>query len=360
MSKINKFFGSILLLVFAHFSAGFTLIELVAMPSVKITKYSIEHYFNPDGSEISLVRGETKVVTSFEPIRCVEPVDEFLKSLLKTDKIEHDIPPVKKNHFALDNLYIQSNTSLSVQNKKEEDEESSDSQNVFNYATRFGNIKIRVNDKVFEPKGGLFFLDYIQINKGEKVIDIGTGSGILGIAAAKAGAEVYATDVNTEIINLAQYNAKDNGVTINVSAGSYFADYSKEDFDVIIANLPQEIIPRECISDLGDCSVTLDRGSKGNEVLMDFLDILPRHMNEFSRAYIGVYTLSYYFDVIQKISSHFQARLLGVKVEETHNFVSSYEQFYSDLNANGNICLFKRDGEWKAMAYIFELRKIKT
>ncbi len=356
MRKIHKFFGYLLLILFVHFSAGFTFTELVSMPSVKITKYSIEHYYNSDGSEIILELGETKIVRSFDPIRYVEEADGCLRYILKTDKLEHDIPPVKKNHFELAAPFILSTNVISVQNKKEEDSEFPGLDNAHDYTTRFGTIKIAVNDKVFAPQGGLFFLDHIKINKGEKAIDIGTGSGIIGIAAAKVGADVYATDISADIINLAQYNAQQNGVTLKTSVGGYFADFSEENFDVIIANLPQEIIPQSYANQIGECSLTLDRGSKGNEVLMDFLDILPQHMNEYSRAYVGVYTLSYYLETMHKISSLFQARLLGAKVEGTHDFVANYEQYYSELNASGNICLFKRDDQWKAMAYIFELK----
>jgi ribosomal protein L11 methyltransferase len=51
---------------------------------------------------------------------------------------------------------------------------------------------------------------------GKKVYDIGCGSGILGIAAAKLGASVVMTDIDPTSVLTAQKNAEKNGVSDKV------------------------------------------------------------------------------------------------------------------------------------------------
>ena len=57
-----------------------------------------------------------------------------------------------------------------------------------------------------------------QIHGGETVFDIGCGSGILGIAAAKLGAgKVYCTDLDAKAVKVAGENTAENGVDSQVS-----------------------------------------------------------------------------------------------------------------------------------------------
>ena len=57
-----------------------------------------------------------------------------------------------------------------------------------------------------------------KIHGGETVFDIGCGSGILGIAAAKLGAgKVYCTDLDAKAVKVAGENTAENGVDSQVS-----------------------------------------------------------------------------------------------------------------------------------------------
>lgn len=51
-----------------------------------------------------------------------------------------------------------------------------------------------------------------EVRLGDRMLDMGTGCGVNGILAARAGAEVLALDVNPEAIRAAQDNARRNGV----------------------------------------------------------------------------------------------------------------------------------------------------
>ncbi len=76
--------------------------------------------------------------------------------------------------------------------------------------------------------------DYIRPEANQHVADIGTGSGILAIGAAKLGAEsIFATDIDPLAARIAGENAKVNGVHVEI------ADRfdSATQYDVLVANI---------------------------------------------------------------------------------------------------------------------------
>ncbi|MGH2349600.1 MAG: 50S ribosomal protein L11 methyltransferase [bacterium] len=77
---------------------------------------------------------------------------------------------------------------------------------------------------------------------GSRVIDVGTGSGILAIAAAKLGASVLALDSDPVAVAVARQNASHNGVAsgVDVREGSLLNGVSGQ-ADLITANLTAEI-----------------------------------------------------------------------------------------------------------------------
>ena len=62
-----------------------------------------------------------------------------------------------------------------------------------------------------------YILDHPQAVAGKRVLDFGCGSGLVGIAAAKAGAcEVWVADLDRNALLAAQANAELNGVVVQV------------------------------------------------------------------------------------------------------------------------------------------------
>ncbi|MFL8673449.1 50S ribosomal protein L11 methyltransferase [Clostridioides sp. GD02404] len=82
------------------------------------------------------------------------------------------------------------------------------------------------------------------VNKDSKVFDIGCGSGILAIAAAKLGAkEVIAVDLDEVAVKVAKENVIENKVEENVSVmHGNLTDVIKDKADVIVANIIADII----------------------------------------------------------------------------------------------------------------------
>jgi ribosomal protein L11 methyltransferase len=104
-------------------------------------------------------------------------------------------------------------------------------------------------------------------------LDVGTGSGILAIAAAKLwkNSEIIAVDIDEESVIVAAQNAKDNGVEKQITA-AYSDGYSSDlvqksaPYDVILAN----ILARPLISMAKDMAHNLKKG--GFAVISGFID----------------------------------------------------------------------------------------
>jgi predicted nicotinamide N-methyase len=80
-----------------------------------------------------------------------------------------------------------------------------------------------------------YLLDHPQSVMGRRVLDLGSGSGLVGIAAAKAGAtSVLANDIDPYAIAAATMNARENGVTLDVLLGDIL-DQDGGDAEVILA-----------------------------------------------------------------------------------------------------------------------------
>ncbi|GBC84227.1 Ribosomal protein L11 methyltransferase [bacterium HR11] len=78
--------------------------------------------------------------------------------------------------------------------------------------------------------------------EGRTVADVGTGTGVLSIAAARAGAvKVYALDIDPEAVEEARSNVRLNGLTdrIECLVGS-FEKLSDGSVDILLANLELE------------------------------------------------------------------------------------------------------------------------
>lgn len=81
------------------------------------------------------------------------------------------------------------------------------------------------------------------VKPGMKVFDLGTGSGILAIAAAKLGAQVEAVDLDPVAVRVAQENIDLNHVAAQVSAKhGDLGSVLKGQADLVVANIIADVI----------------------------------------------------------------------------------------------------------------------
>ncbi|WP_308212362.1 methyltransferase domain-containing protein [Actinomadura madurae] len=71
---------------------------------------------------------------------------------------------------------------------------------------------------------------------GARVLELGTGTGAVALAAARAGCRVVAVDVSAQAVLAARVNARMRGLPVRVLRGDLFAPVAGEEFDVIVAN----------------------------------------------------------------------------------------------------------------------------
>ena len=85
------------------------------------------------------------------------------------------------------------------------------------------------------------FLDELLL-AGDRVLDLGTGSGILAIIAAKLGAgSVEAIDIDRMTVPVAEENCRINQVQIDIHQGE-LADAHRRAYDLIVANIIADVI----------------------------------------------------------------------------------------------------------------------
>ncbi len=137
-------------------------------------------------------------------------------------------------------------------------------------------IRLEVPEGIYEPAEDSFLLleSALERCKGMKgkALEIGTGSGLIACALAKAGIAVDATDTDCKAVSSAEKNAKLNGLKINVWKSDLF-DAVKGKYKYVIFNPPY--VQRHCN---GVHDATLDGGMRGREIIDRFLEALGGHL----------------------------------------------------------------------------------
>ena len=116
------------------------------------------------------------------------------------------------------------------------------------YDARPDEVIIRMDPGMAFGTGLVMKIMQDELRGGERVLDVGTGSGILSICASKLGAKsCNAYDIDPVAVKVARENAKDDGcdnVTVGVSDLLAGVDLSGGKYDFCVANIVSDIIIR--------------------------------------------------------------------------------------------------------------------
>ncbi len=107
----------------------------------------------------------------------------------------------------------------------------------------YAGLRIRVKKSVFHP--GLLFSSNILLRfalrqelTGRSLLELGAGSGMLALAAARAGAEVTATDINRAAVESILESIDANQLEMSVLESDVFDNIPATHFDYIFINPP--------------------------------------------------------------------------------------------------------------------------
>lgn len=112
--------------------------------------------------------------------------------------------------------------------------------------TSFFGLEFKVDTNVLIPRPETeelvaWILKQADSSQPLKILDIGTGSGCIAVSLAKhfPNADVYALDVSPAALEMAQYNAQQNGVQLNgIQANVLEWENTELQFDIIVSNPP--------------------------------------------------------------------------------------------------------------------------
>jgi release factor glutamine methyltransferase len=120
--------------------------------------------------------------------------------------------------------------------------------------------------------------------RGLRVLDMGTGSGILAAYCARRGADVTASDIDNEAIMAMQITSDRMGISIKLVTCDLFSKIH-ERFDIVVFNPPY--LPSSTMGDQ-----TTDGGKHGTEVIGRFLSELAQHLVKNGRGMLVLSSLN--------------------------------------------------------------------
>ena len=140
--------------------------------------------------------------------------------------------------------------------------------------------ELNILPDTYEPLEDSYLLAEIAGKKAfGKVLDMGTGSGIQGITAARNGCEVTFADIDRNAIRCARLNAEMSKIKGEFVVTDLFEKIDGR-FNTIIFNPPY--VTSDRLHKLTRINQALDGGFEGREVIDRFLEsyrdyVLPRH-----------------------------------------------------------------------------------
>jgi release factor glutamine methyltransferase len=166
-------------------------------------------------------------------------------------------------------------------------------------------VRIVVFPGVLRPPSDAALLGGVMARhdlKGQAVLDLCTGSGILGLTAARLGARATAVDLSRRAVTCARLNARLNGLALEVLRGDLFEPVRGRRFDLIVSNPPYIPAPP------GDAprgeARAWDAGPEGREFLDRICDLAAAHLHPGGRVLLVHSSLARPEATEQRLAAH--------------------------------------------------------
>jgi release factor glutamine methyltransferase len=157
----------------------------------------------------------------------------------------------------------------------------------------FKDVLYQTHPQVYQPAEDTYLLaDNLQMERQCRVLEIGTGTGIIAIIAAKKAKMVVATDINPQAINCALRNIITNkAYNVELRKGNLFEPVRNEKFDLILFNTPYlPSSPDETIDE--ELDAAWNGGIDGRETIDKFIQNVKKHLNPGGKVQLVQSSLS--------------------------------------------------------------------
>jgi len=177
-------------------------------------------------------------------------------------------------------------------------------------------INLYTSDKVFEPNLTTWSLieacNKLKFKKKKKVLDLGSGSGVIGIYLKKKYGnkiDLYLSDYSKHAINIIKSNLKINKVIGTTKKSNILEEWKKEKFDLIINDvsaISSEIAKKYWYNKF----IPHDCGKSGTKLTKKFLDSFEKNLNKNGVILMPIISISDHKSMIKKINRDFKSTLL--------------------------------------------------
>lgn len=178
------------------------------------------------------------------------------------------------------------------------------------------SIELDDMPEVYVPSDDTYLLlRTVRSPGGKRFLDMGCGTGIVGLHAAKSGATVVSADINPHAVECARRNAARNGLRLEVTQSDLFERITGN-FDVIAFNPPY--LPGETRS-TSWVEKSWSGGEEGSEVTIRFLRDAWKHLSPGGEIYLVLSSLGGLMSVLKSAKERYETEML----EEKHMFFES-------------------------------------
>lgn len=143
------------------------------------------------------------------------------------------------------------------------------------HTIHYHGLRLQIADRVYEPAEDSYLLaDAVrEAAPAGRVLDVGTGTGLVALIAARTAADVTGVDVNIHAVELARYNATLNEIeNVEVMESDLFSRVEGA-YDFVSFNPPY--LPVDEGDELGKA---WSGGERGREVIDRFLEDVGAHL----------------------------------------------------------------------------------
>lgn len=213
---------------------------------------------------------------------------------------------------------------------------------------------------VFETREGVFaptdtsnlLIDACasSISAPKKILDLGCGSGVVGIALATAGlcsGPLFASDISESAVALAKKNAGSNSIEYVVRCGNLFDPWEGELFDVIIDDVAGISDDIAALSAWYPSGVICNAGRDGTKWIISVIEQSRKYLMKGGVFIFPVLSLSNESKILQMVRTTYGSYEVLMKRDWfLPDEIASHTEVVQSLVRDGSIRCENKFGKW--------------